>query len=171
MKYDQRRAEWANDDALAGRATHNPARLVDAMLACTPPQGEAERQTVIEMSQAPEQIPMPDRLTVDWAMRKLAEAGDDYVVLLRHGTLEVGAYRPVGIDEQEPHRQDEVYVVLAGSGYFVNGDTRRPFEAGELLFVPAGVTHRFEDFSDDLLLWVVFYGPDGGEGAAATGQP
>jgi hypothetical protein len=34
---------------------------------------------------------------------------------------------------------------------------------GELLFVPAGVVHRFEDFSDDFATWVMFYGPEGGE--------
>ena len=27
----------------------------------------------------------------------------------------------------------------------------------------AGITHRFEDFSDDLVVWVLFYGPEGGE--------
>jgi hypothetical protein len=32
-----------------------------------------------------------------------------------------------------------------------------------MLFVPAGVVHRFEDFSDDLAIWVMFYGPEGGE--------
>jgi hypothetical protein len=31
------------------------------------------------------------------------------------------------------------------------------------LFVPAGAEHRFEDFTDDLTVWVVFYGPEGGE--------
>jgi uncharacterized protein YjlB len=40
---------------------------------------------------------------------------------------------------------------------------RQPFEAGEALFVPAGVTHRFEDYSDDFCAWVIFYGPVGGE--------
>ena len=34
---------------------------------------------------------------------------------------------------------------------------------GDFLFVPAGVEHRFEGFTDDLAVWVVFYGPDGGE--------
>lgn len=34
---------------------------------------------------------------------------------------------------------------------------------GDFLFVPAGVEHRFEEFTDDLAVWVVFYGPDGGE--------
>jgi hypothetical protein len=36
-----------------------------------------------------------------------------------------------------------------------------------MLFVPAGVEHRFEDFSDDFAVWVVFWGPDGGEGGEA----
>ena len=64
---------------------------------------------------------------------------------------------------QQPHSQDEIYIVQSGSGHFVCGDDRKPFETGEALFVPAGVVHRFEDFSDDFAAWVVFYGPDGGE--------
>jgi uncharacterized protein YjlB len=32
-----------------------------------------------------------------------------------------------------------------------------------VLFVPAGTTHRFEDFSADFATWVVFWGPQGGE--------
>lgn len=34
---------------------------------------------------------------------------------------------------------------------------------GDLLFVPAGVVHRFEEFTDDFATWVMFYGPEGGE--------
>ena len=44
-----------------------------------------------------------------------------------------------------------------------DGEERHPFNAGDLLFVPAGVVHRFEDFSDDFSTWVIFYGPEGGE--------
>jgi hypothetical protein len=40
---------------------------------------------------------------------------------------------------------------------------RDGFEAGDLLFVAAGTEHQFEEFSDDLAVWVVFYGPQGGE--------
>ena len=40
---------------------------------------------------------------------------------------------------------------------------RDPFESGDLLFVAAGTEHRFEDFTEDLAVWVVFYGPRGGE--------
>ncbi len=56
-----------------------------------------------------------------------------------------------------------IYVIISGSGYFVNGDSRKPFEKGEVLFVPAGIVHRFEDFSDDFSTWVFFYGREGGE--------
>ena len=90
---------------------------------------------------------------------------DQYDVLLRHGTLEVGFYAPRGTDPQTPHTRDEVYVVMRGDGWFVNGASRTRFQPGDTLFVPAGQEHRFEEFTDDLALWVLFYGPDGGEAA------
>jgi hypothetical protein len=40
---------------------------------------------------------------------------------------------------------------------------RDPFESGDLLFVAAGIDHWFEDFSDDLAVWVIFYGAEAGE--------
>lgn len=53
--------------------------------------------------------------------------------------------------------------MIHGRGVFFHDGQREPFEAGDLLFVAAGTEHRFEDFTDDLAVWVVFYGPDGGE--------
>jgi mannose-6-phosphate isomerase-like protein (cupin superfamily) len=91
--------------------------------------------------------------------------GRRWEVLFEHGTLEVEIYAPRGTDPQLPHTRDEVYVVAQGSGMFVNGDLRHPFGAGDVLFVPAGVVHRFEDFTDDFATWVFFYGPEGGEAA------
>ena len=89
---------------------------------------------------------------------------DNYVVPLRHGTLELGLYAPRGQDPQTPHARDELYIVMRGTGWFRNGAMRHRFAPGDALFVPARVEHRFEQFSDDLELWVVFYGPEGGEG-------
>jgi mannose-6-phosphate isomerase-like protein (cupin superfamily) len=89
--------------------------------------------------------------------------GERFVELFRHGTLSIELYAPRGNDPQSPHTLDEVYVVVQGSGKFLNGPERHPFGPGDLLFVPAGVPHRFEEFTDDLMVWVVFYGPEGGE--------
>jgi mannose-6-phosphate isomerase-like protein (cupin superfamily) len=103
-------------------------------------------------------------LTVPEALSRLPGAkGERFVELFKRGTLSIELYAPRGADPQKPHRQDEVYVVVSGSGMFRNGDLREPFGPGDLLFVPAGVMHRFEAFSDDLVVWVIFAGREGGE--------
>ncbi len=103
-------------------------------------------------------------VTVQDALSKLpGPNGEHFVAVLAHGSLlvEIAALR--GEDKQKPHTRDEIYVVINGSGMFRNGVARHPFGPGDVLFVPAGVEHRFEDFSDDLTVWVFFYGPEGGE--------
>lgn len=103
-------------------------------------------------------------LDVADALARLPGAkGERFVELARHGSLSVELYAPRGHDPQQPHARDEVYVVVAGSGEFVCGDSRTAFGPGALLFVPAGIVHRFERFSEDFAAWVLFYGPDGGE--------
>ena len=107
---------------------------------------------------------MTERMTIGAAMRAIEASDDDhYGVLLSHGTLELGCYAPRDTDPQQPHDQDEIYIVHSGHGSFELDGKRQPFEAGEALFVPAGVSHRFVDFSDNFHAWVVFYGPRGGE--------
>jgi mannose-6-phosphate isomerase-like protein (cupin superfamily) len=110
----------------------------------------------------------PDFLasTLDNGRSLAAASKTRYGVPFRRGTLEVGLYAPRGEDPQQPHARDEVYLVVNGSGAFVAGDERRDFSAGDVLFVAANVQHRFVDFSDDLEVWVVFYGPEGGETGA-----
>jgi mannose-6-phosphate isomerase-like protein (cupin superfamily) len=106
---------------------------------------------------------MPERMTPETALRTLQASGKEFTTLFKHGSLEVEIYRPRGVDHQKPHTRDEIYVVISGTGTFVNGDTRLPFQPGEFLFAPAGVAHRFENFTDDFATWVFFYGPEGGE--------
>jgi mannose-6-phosphate isomerase-like protein (cupin superfamily) len=84
-------------------------------------------------------------------------------LVFERGTLQVKMYRPAKHDRQRPHTRDEIYVVARGSGWFVNGIERHPFQTGDMLFVPAGAEHRFEKFTDDFCTWVMFYGPEGGE--------
>jgi mannose-6-phosphate isomerase-like protein (cupin superfamily) len=105
-----------------------------------------------------------DRLTPQRALDAITTSDDGlYAVLLQNGSMELGYYKPDVVDEQQPHEQDEIYIVQTGSGTFVRGDEHIPFAAGDALFVAAEIEHRFVDFTDDFAAWVVFYGPQGGE--------
>nr|WP_299384473.1 cupin domain-containing protein [Allomuricauda sp.] len=97
------------------------------------------------------------------ALEKLSQQQGPFMTLFNHGTLEVEIYQPEKVDLQQPHTRDEVYVVISGTGEFLNGGVRTNFGPGDFLFVPAGVEHRFENFTDDFSTWVLFYGPEGGE--------
>ena len=93
--------------------------------------------------------------------------GTPFVDAMRHGSMRVELFAPasagLGRDIQQPHTQDELYVVQRGSsGFWLDGQSLS-VSAGDVLFVAAGAPHRFENFSDDFLTWVVFYGPAGGE--------
>jgi mannose-6-phosphate isomerase-like protein (cupin superfamily) len=106
------------------------------------------------------------QLTISEGFRRLpGPGGERSVELFRHGSLSIELYAPRGQDPQSPHTRDEVYAVVRGNGQFRNGPDRHRFGPGDVLFVPAGVEHRFEEFTDDLVVWVFFYGPEGGETA------
>lgn len=110
---------------------------------------ERRRKRQVAVSEALGQLPGPN--------------GERFAAVLEHGSLVVEIYAPRGTDPQTPHTRNEVYVVNRGRGFFLNGESRERFGPGDVLFVPAGVVHRFEDFTDDLVVWVIFYGPEGGE--------
>ncbi len=103
------------------------------------------------------------QISVNQALESLNNSPKPFVELFQHGTLSVEMYKPHEKDHQQPHTRDEVYVVVAGSGDFKNGDITTKFQQGDFLFVPAGVEHRFENFTPDFATWVIFYGVEGGE--------
>lgn len=84
-----------------------------------------------------------------------AGAPNHYVEQLRVPTMSVGRYLvPThGHDDQLPHAEDEVYVVIAGRGVLARtdrGGERIPVAPGSAVFVPAGEPHRFVDVTEDL---------------------
>lgn len=104
------------------------------------------------------------QIKIAQGMSRIPDAqGRRFAQVFEHGSLAVEVYAPRGHDPQQPHTRDEAYIVVQGSGDFVNGDSRMKFAPGDFLFAAAGEVHRFEDFSDDLVVWVIFYGPEGGE--------
>jgi mannose-6-phosphate isomerase-like protein (cupin superfamily) len=104
------------------------------------------------------------RATIADGMSRIPGAnGQRFAEVFEYGSLSVEVYAPRGHDPQQPHTRDEAYIVVQGSGNFVNGDRKMEFNPGDFLFAAAGEVHRFEEFSDDLIVWVIFYGPEGGE--------
>jgi mannose-6-phosphate isomerase-like protein (cupin superfamily) len=65
-----------------------------------------------------------------------------------------------GIDNQQPHTEDEIYFVMAGRGIFTAGDTTSTVSKGDTIFVPAGMPHRFHDIEEELRLIVIFAPPE-----------
>lgn len=105
------------------------------------------------------------RIGIDEARRAPNQPGRRSALLLKNGSMELRWYAPRGEDPQTPHEQDEIYIVASGTGVFQRAGERFRFAPGDALFVGAGVDHRFLEFSDDFAVWVVFYGPAGGEAA------
>jgi mannose-6-phosphate isomerase-like protein (cupin superfamily) len=118
-------------------------------------------------TKAYENVHLPEekrKVTVEEALSLLPTPdGKRFATVLEHGSLLVEIYAPRGTDPQQPHTRDEAYIVVQGSGEFINGESRQVIGPGDFLFVPAGVEHRFVNFTDDLIVWVIFYGPEGGE--------
>jgi mannose-6-phosphate isomerase-like protein (cupin superfamily) len=81
----------------------------------------------------------------------------------KHGSMSVVLFAPQGRDYQDSHEQDELYVVLSGSGTLVLDDSSILFSQGDVLFVPARQHHHFESFTPDLVTWAIFWGTVGGE--------
>jgi mannose-6-phosphate isomerase-like protein (cupin superfamily) len=105
---------------------------------------------------------------LDSILARLEETqeGKRFLYPIRHGSMRVGVYAPrPPHDPQQPHDQDELYIVIGGTGIFRKGEEQRPFRAGDVILVEAGVPHRFEGYGEDFATWVVFWGPKGGEAA------
>jgi mannose-6-phosphate isomerase-like protein (cupin superfamily) len=77
---------------------------------------------------------------------------------LRTPTMSAGVYvLPAGsADHQTPHKEDEIYYVISGTGRMRLGSEERAINKGSVIFVEAGVEHRFLDIAEELVLLVVF---------------
>lgn len=105
-------------------------------------------------------------LTLSEALARQRAGGRPWIELLSVPDLSCGLYvlAAGAVDEQQPHTEDEVYVVLAGRGRFTAGDETRDCAAGDVIFVPARVPHRFHDITEELRI-VVAFGPAEGSRA------
>jgi quercetin dioxygenase-like cupin family protein len=93
-----------------------------------------------------------------------SERGDQrWRELLRVPSLSLGLYRLKAgqSDEQQPHTEDEVYVVVRGRALFRAGGQEQAVAPGSVFFVERAVEHRFVDITEDLTVLVFFAPPEG----------
>ena len=91
---------------------------------------------------------------------RLIAAGGGYEIVHASPGLEIGVYVLVApdADRQQPHEDDEVYVVLEGTGTLEIEGVETPLREGEGIFVPAGADHRFTGY-ESLAVLVIFERP------------
>ena len=82
---------------------------------------------------------------------------------LRVPSLSLGLYRLKAgqADEQQPHTEDEVYVVVSGKASFRAGGREQVVAPGSIIFVERAAEHRFVDITEDLTVLVFFAPPEG----------
>jgi quercetin dioxygenase-like cupin family protein len=91
------------------------------------------------------------------------QAANHWVEQLRADDLSVGTYSIPrgGLDDQEPHTEDEIYLVTAGRAVLQAGGQSVPVGPGSVVYVAAGEQHRFSDVAEDLAAVVVFAPAEG----------
>jgi mannose-6-phosphate isomerase-like protein (cupin superfamily) len=94
------------------------------------------------------------------AVERLRASGGGYEVVHESPGLELGVYVLVAPepDRQQPHEDDEVYVVLDGTGTLEVEGEQVEVREGKAVFVPAGADHRFVGY-EQLALLVIFERP------------
>ena len=105
---------------------------------------------------------MADHFRLAEQLARLAANHHDFAEFFRapSGSLSLTVARwPAGtIDDQQPHTEDEIYYVSAGRAVLTVGDEREDVGPGSVVFVAAGVEHRFSDIVEDLVT-LVFWSP------------
>jgi mannose-6-phosphate isomerase-like protein (cupin superfamily) len=91
------------------------------------------------------------------AQERLGGAGGGYEVVHESTGLELGVYVLVAPepDRQQPHEDDEIYVVLEGTGVLQIEGEEVPVREGSAVFVEAGADHRFTAY-EHLSVLVIF---------------
>jgi mannose-6-phosphate isomerase-like protein (cupin superfamily) len=90
-------------------------------------------------------------------VEKLRVAGGGYEIVHESPGIEIGVYVLVAPepDRQQPHDDDEVYIVLDGSGVLDVESESVPVTIGDAVFVEAGADHRFSAY-EQLAVLVIF---------------
>ena len=90
--------------------------------------------------------------------RRLEKEGGYFLDFLKVRDLEAGiiVLHPGQEDTQEPHSADELYYVIEGTGFIELGKSAKPVKKGSIIFVPAGLHHKFYGNKEDMVVLYMF---------------
>lgn len=91
-------------------------------------------------------------------VKQLEKEGGYFIDFLKVRELEAGiiVLHPGQEDTQEPHSADELYHVIEGTGFIELGKANKPVKKGSIIFVPAGLRHKFYGNKEDLVILYMF---------------
>ncbi len=95
-------------------------------------------------------------VTLKQALEGIPKEGEPFHQILRERSMRAVIYTPGEEDTQKPHFEDEVYLIVRGTGTLWVGRESFDCGPGDLLYVEAFKAHRFEDYSDDFTVYAVF---------------
>jgi hypothetical protein len=112
-----------------------------------------------------------------WNVQQLLQSGVEFATLigtyvegprpdppppvLAELSLHYWHLKPGDHDGQQPHRQAELYYVIAGSGALTVDGVRRPLVTGDVIYVPRDTPHTFHDFdAPEGLRLLIFFAPN-----------
>jgi len=122
---------------------------------------------IVMQEPASEPPPTWEAFQLEKLIERAKSEDTHWVKFLDRSSLYAGLYRlpKGGTDGQTPHELDEVYYVAKGRAVLEVDGERTAAEPGSILFVAAGVPHRFVEIEEALEVVVLFskVSPGGGE--------
>ncbi|MDQ3747514.1 MAG: cupin domain-containing protein [Acidobacteriota bacterium] len=104
------------------------------------------------------------KFTIDEFLSKLPLPADEKwkdgvwdIVATGKKNVSLVFFAPRGTDYQTFHDEDEFYFIIRGSGELTIDDKTFSCKTGDTFFVPATVSHHFENFTDDFATWAIFF--------------
>lgn len=96
--------------------------------------------------------------TLEDLYKQAQTQGGEYLQFIDNDNLSSGIYQlqKGSIDNQEPHKWDELYYVLEGKAKLRVEDKTYDAIPGSILFVKAKIEHTFVEIEEDLKVLVFF---------------
>ena len=89
---------------------------------------------------------------------QLRQEDRSYAELLSEESMRVELARYPNPEPKTPHKEDELYVILSGTGVVHVGSETYEVSEGDVVYVEQGVEHDFSDIEDEITAVIVFAG-------------